>query len=74
LVAYAMNLASVFEVPEGDPIVAADPDDDVSLRCAVVADAAYVVSGDNHLLGAHADIPILTVRDFLAKEFSEQTD
>jgi len=76
LVTYAMNLASVFEVPEGDPIVAADPDDDVFLRCAVVADAAYVVSGDNHLLdvGAYADIPILTVRDFLATEFPEQTD
>jgi len=70
LVAYVMNLASIFEVPEGPPIVAADPDDDVFLRCAVAASAACVVSGDNHLLdlGAYADIPILTVRDFLAKK------
>jgi len=76
LIAYAMNLASVYEVPEGDPIVAADPDDDVFLRCAVVAGAAYVVSGDSHLLdlGTYADIPILTVHDFFAKEFPEQTD
>ena len=74
LVAHAMNLASVFEVPEGAPIVVTDPDDDVFLRCAVVANAAYVVSGDSHLLdlGAYADIPILTVRDFFAEEFAEQ--
>ena len=54
----------------------ADPDDDVFLRCAAVAGAAYVVSGDHHLLdlGAYADIPILTVREFLAQEFSDQVD
>jgi len=50
LVAYALNLASIFEVPEGDPIVVADPDDDVFLRCATLAGVACVVSGDRHLL------------------------
>ena len=57
-------------------IVIADPDDDVFLRCAAVAGAAYVVSGDHHLLdlGAYADIPILTVREFRAQEFSDQVD
>ncbi len=76
LVAYALNLASVFEVPEGDPIVVADPDDDVFLRCATVAGAVCVVSGDHHLLdlGGYAGIPILTVRDFFAKEFPDQID
>lgn len=76
LVAYAMNLASILEVPEGSPIVVADPDDDVFLHCAVIAGAACVVSGDDHLLdlGTYADIPILTVRDFLAQEFSDQID
>ena len=76
LVAYALSLASVFEVPEGDPIVAADPDDDVFLRCATAASAAYVVSGDRHLLdlGEYVSIPILTVRDFLAKEFPDEID
>ena len=75
-VAYALNLASVFEVPEGDPIVVADPDDDIFLRCAVVADAIYVVSGDSHLLdlGEYAGIPIITVRDFFTKEFPDQID
>jgi len=76
LVAYAMNLASIFEVQvtEGIPIVVADPDDDIFLRCAVVADAAYVVSGDHHLLalGEYAGIPILTIRDFLTREFPDQ--
>ncbi len=76
LVAYAMSLASMFEVqvPEGDPVVAADPDDDIFLHCAVAVGAAYVVSGDRHLLalGEYAGIPILTVRDFLAREFPDQ--
>lgn len=76
LVTYALNLASIFEVSEGDPIVVADPDDDVFLRCATIAGAACVVSGDHHLLdlGGYAGIPILTIRDFLAKEFPEQVD
>ena len=76
LVAYALSLASVFEVPEGDPIVVADPDDDVFLRCAAVAGAACVVSGDRHLLdlGGYAGIPILTVRGFFTKEFPAQID
>jgi len=76
LVAYALSLASVFEVPEGDPIVVADLDDDVFLRCAIVAGAAYVVSGDHHLLdlGGYAGIPILTIRDFFTKEFPDQID
>ncbi len=75
LVAYAMNLASMFEVEaEGTPIVIADPDDDIFLRCAIVAGAEYVVSGDRHLLALseYAGIPILTVRDFLAREFPDQ--
>ena len=76
LVAYAIDLASIFEVPEGPPIVVADPDNDGFLRCAVVAGAACVVSGDSYLLdlGEYADIPILTVRDFFDQEFPEQID
>jgi len=75
LVGYAMALASVFEVTEGDTIVLADPDDDVFLRCALAADASYIVSGDHHLLdlGTHAGIPITTVHDFLEREFPEQS-
>jgi putative PIN family toxin of toxin-antitoxin system len=75
LIAHVLAVASLFDVPDSaqTPIVAADPDDDVFLRCAVVAGAAYVVSGDHHLLGLeeYAGIPILTVRDFLAREFPD---
>jgi len=73
-VGYAMNLASVFEVPQGQEIVLADPDDDVFLWCALAAEASYVVSGDHHLLDldTHAGIPIVTVQDFLAREFPQQ--
>ena len=69
LMSYVMNLSSIFEVAQGEPIVTADPDDDVFLRCAVAAGAAYIVSGDHHLLdlGQYASIPILRVHDFLAQ-------
>lgn len=71
LVSYALRLALVFEIPEGAPIVAADPDDDIFLRCATIAGASYVVSGDHHLLdmGEYAGIQILTVQDFFAQAF-----
>lgn len=74
LVAFALNLASVFEVTPGKPIVLADPNDDIFLHCAVAAQAAYIVSGDNHLLelGQYANIPILTVQDFFSREFPDQ--
>ncbi len=64
-----MNLVSVFEITGGETLVAADPDDDVFLRCAATAGADFVVSGDHHLLdlGQHAGIPILTVRELLER-------
>ncbi len=48
-------------------VVAADPDDNRVLECAVAGKANFVVSGDRHLLqlGSHADIVILTVRQFM---------
>ena len=77
LMAYVVDLVSVFEVAEeGRSLVIADPDDDVFLQCAVVAGAAYVISGDHHLLalGTYSDMPILTVGDFLAREFPDRVD
>jgi hypothetical protein len=76
LVVYALNLSSVFEVGKStdEPIVTADPDDDIVLLCAVAADAGYVVSGDQHLLSmvAYSGIPIVTIRGFLDREFPDQ--
>ena len=77
LTMYAMNIATVFDVSAGnETIVTADPDDDIFLRCAKVADASYVISGDNHLLdlGVYAGIPIVTIRSFLEKEFPEHIE
>jgi putative PIN family toxin of toxin-antitoxin system len=72
MVAYAMHLASIFEALEGDPIVVADPNDDVFLRCALVAGADYVISGDRHLLnlGKYGHVSILSASDFLVQVFS----
>jgi putative PIN family toxin of toxin-antitoxin system len=74
LIGYAMNLATIFEVPASDPIVLADPEDDVFLWCAEAADVAYVVSGDHHLLDlrSHAGIHTITVHDFLTREFPDE--
>lgn len=73
LIAYVMNLVAMFEVqlPEKEPIVTADPDDDIFLHCAIAAGATHIISGDRHLLemGNYAGIPILTIRDFLSQEF-----
>lgn len=73
LVAYAIKIASVFDVPQGEAVVAADPDDDVFLHCARAVKAACIVSGDHHLLdlGEYAGIPILAVREFLEREFPQ---
>ena len=70
LVSYAMNLASVFEVATGDPIVLADPDDDIFVWCAQAAEASYIVSGDHHLLDleSYDEIPIVTINEFLERE------
>ncbi|MEX0715834.1 MAG: putative toxin-antitoxin system toxin component, PIN family [Planctomycetaceae bacterium] len=50
-------------------VVAADPDDDKVLECALAAGATHVVTGDRrHLLplGHFQGIPIVTPADFLA--------
>jgi putative PIN family toxin of toxin-antitoxin system len=76
LVDYAVGLVDMYAdtgVRE-PPIVAADPDADVFLLCAISAGARYVVSGDRHLLslGAHGDVLIVSVRDFFMREFPGQ--
>lgn len=71
IILYAASLATILEVPEGEQIVVADPDDDVFIRCAMAVDAVCIVSGDRHLLDLkeHAGIPIVTVREFLSEAF-----
>ena len=45
----------------------ADPDDNKFIECAVVAKAAYIVSGDKHLkeLRQYAGIPIISPAEFI---------
>jgi putative PIN family toxin of toxin-antitoxin system len=47
-------------------VVAADPDDDVILACALEGGAWYLVTGDRHLLDLkqYRDIRIVTARQF----------
>ena len=48
-------------------VVAADPDDDAILECAVAGKAEFIVSGDHHLLDlkTYQGIQIVTAADFL---------
>jgi putative PIN family toxin of toxin-antitoxin system len=58
------DLVQVGHVPR---IVHDDPDDDVTLACALDANVDYVVTRDQHLLRLtrHQTIPILSPSDFL---------
>ena len=48
-------------------VVAADPDDDRVVECAVAAGSQFIVTGDNDLLqlGNYGDIRIVRVAEFL---------
>jgi len=50
-------------------VVAADPDDDKFVECALVAGAKIIVSGDRHLLDLdkYEDIEMLTAAQFLER-------
>ena len=63
-------LTDTFEVvcPRGRiQAVKADPDDNMILEAAVAAKAAYIISGDKHLLDMHAyrEIRIVSPADFM---------
>ena len=67
VVGYA-NLATLVVPTKVDPVVAADPDDDEVLACAVAASVGWIVSGDRHLLDLqeYQGIRILSPRQALA--------
>ncbi len=66
VLAYSL-IAHLVEPGEVPPVIAADPDDDVVLACAVAGHASAIVSGDHHLLSleSHAGIPIQSPAVFL---------
>jgi len=56
-----------------EQFVLADPDDDVIVATALEGHAAYIVSGDQHLLDLQQihSVRILTPRDFVAQVLKE---
>jgi putative PIN family toxin of toxin-antitoxin system len=56
-------------VDEQLQVVPDDPDDDKFVECAVAANAAVIVSGDQHLLTLkhYHDVEVLTAADFLLR-------
>ncbi len=66
-----LRLAAVYPAVPLVRAVPADPDDDQFITCALIAGAKYVITGDDHLLDLeeYAGVSIVTVRQFLEKEF-----
>jgi putative PIN family toxin of toxin-antitoxin system len=50
LVESLLTVVEVISEPIVEPVIAADPDDDRVLTCAVAGKARWIVSGDAHLL------------------------
>lgn len=63
---YQQLTATIHPAPIA-PTIAADPDDDHVLACALAANASLVVSGDSHLLSlkTYRNIPIVTAAEAL---------
>jgi len=62
-----LAFADLVEPKEKINAVAADPDDNAILECAVQAGAGYIISGDSHLrnMKTFRSIRILTAREFI---------
>jgi putative PIN family toxin of toxin-antitoxin system len=69
LVEALLTVVEVIEEPVVEPVIAADPDDDRVLACAVAGKARWIISGDAHLLALkrHKRIAILTPSQALLK-------
>jgi uncharacterized protein len=52
--------------PDPAPVRSPDPDDDYLLALAI-SGRAFLVTGDQHLLGLREDLPILTPAEFVTK-------
>jgi putative PIN family toxin of toxin-antitoxin system len=66
-----LRLAALYPAPPPVRVVQADPDDDKFIACALAVGAKYLISGDSHLLDLEeqAGVSIVTVREFLEREF-----
>jgi putative PIN family toxin of toxin-antitoxin system len=57
----------IIDVQQGPQILEKDPQDDKFIRCALTANAIYIISGDQHLLAlkSHQKIEILSPAEFI---------
>ena len=57
----------IIDVQQGPQILEKDPRDDKFIRCALAANAIYIISGDQHLLTlkSYQKIKILSPADFI---------
>jgi putative PIN family toxin of toxin-antitoxin system len=69
LVAGYAALARLIAPEVVEPVIAADPDDDMVLACAVAAHAQVIISGDKDLLALkeYRRIRVLRAREVLAR-------
>lgn len=66
-ISWIRHHATLAEDPAGPPPVRSpDPDDDYLLALAI-EQRAFLVTGDQHLLGLSDDLPILTPTEFVSK-------
>lgn len=66
-ISWVRDHGTLAEDPADPPSVRSpDPDDDYLLALAI-SRRSYLVTGDQHLLGLEADLPILTPAGFLTK-------
>jgi len=66
-----IRLVELYPAASAQGSVPADPDDEMFIACALSAGAAYIVSGDQHLLDLkqYGAIKMVTPREFLEQEF-----
>ena len=69
-----IRLVEVYPAAAVQGAVSADPDDEIFVACALSAGAAYIISGDQHLLDLkqYGATKIVTPREFLEREFPNQ--
>jgi putative PIN family toxin of toxin-antitoxin system len=66
-VSWVRDHGTLAEDPPGPaPVRSPDPDDDYLLALAI-SRRAFLVTGDQHLLDLHGELPILTPAQFLTK-------
>ena len=66
-----IRLVELYPAVPAEGTVPADPNDEIFIACALSADAAYIISGDQHLLDLkqYGTIKVISPREFLEQEF-----